>query len=376
METNFLASYLEAFDRIDGWCSPDAALMFMAYNEIIAAHEIAGDVLEIGVHHGLSAIAIAALRRDGAELVAIDLFDELQEQNVSGSGGGSRASFVRNMTEFFGDIAFVRCIAAPSITLDPADLGDRFSFCHIDGGHTSRETYEDLDLCSRILLPGGLLALDDYFNPAFPGVCEGAIKFWLAHDGALTPVAAAFNKVLFQKAPAPLDLNAAFDRRFPYIPHTTTTLWDTPIHSFSSFGAFIDTRASSPRGLLPNESFRMDAVLTLEAAEITTRGGGTIRVPVRVVNRSRMPFAAGAGEAPFGLSYHLLSGDGSDLQFNNARSYFWQPLAPDEERIVHMTVDVPEVQGDYQVEADIVWEGIAWLKNRGLETPRLKLIVI
>jgi hypothetical protein len=76
--------------------------------------------------------------------------------------------------------------------------------------------------------------LDDYFNPAFPGVCEEAIRFWLAHDGAPTPIAAGFNKVPFQKAPAPFDLNAAFKRRFPYIPHKTVTLWETPIHSFSS----------------------------------------------------------------------------------------------------------------------------------------------
>ena len=333
---------------------------------IINAHQVAGDVLEIGVHHGRSAVAIAALRGDGAQFVAIDLFDDLQEQNVSRSGDSSRAAFVRNMTEFFGDIAFVRCIAAPSSTLDSADLGDRFSFCHIDGGHTARETYADLDLCSRILLPGGLLALDDYFNPAFPGVCEGAIKFWLAHEGTLTPIAAAFNKVLFQKAPAPVDVNAAFTQRFPYIPYKTTTLWETPIHSFGSFRAFIDTHASSPRGLLPNESFRMDAVLTLETVEITASGGGTIHVPVRVVNRSRMPFAAGTGEAPIGLSYHLLSGDGRDVQFNNARSYFWEPLAPDEERIVQMPVDVPEARA-INAEADIVWEGITWLKNRGLD---------
>ena len=54
-------------------------------------------MLEIGVHHGLSALALAAIRRDGAQLVAIDLFDELQARNVSGSGSGSRARFVRNM---------------------------------------------------------------------------------------------------------------------------------------------------------------------------------------------------------------------------------------------------------------------------------------
>ena len=259
---------------------------------------------------------------------------------------------------------------------DPADLGRGFSFCHVDGGHTARETYDDLDLCSRILLPGGVLALDDYFNPAFPGVCEGAIKFWLAHHGALTPIAAGFNKVLFQKTPAPFDVNAAFTRRFPYIPHETARLWETPIYSFSSFAAFIDTRASSPRALFPNESFRMDAALTFQTGEVTAHGGGTIRIPVRVVNRSTIPFVATPGAAPFGLSYHLRSDDGRELQFNNARSYFAQPLAPDEERIVDMAVDVPKVRGSYTVEADIVWEGITWLKDRGLETPSLRLLVV
>jgi Methyltransferase domain len=376
MSTSFLESYLGAFDRIEGWLSPDAALMFMAYNEVIAAHDIAGDVLEIGVHHGLSAMALGAMRREGAQLVAIDLFDELQERNVSGSGSGSRARFERNLHEFFGDIAFVRCIAAPSNTLVPADVGSGFSFCHVDGGHTARETYQDLDLCSRILLPGGLLALDDYFNPAFPGVCEGAIKFWLGHDGALLPIAVGFNKVLFQKTPTPFDLNAAFGRRFPYIPYKTATLWEAPIHSFSSFAAFIDMRASSPRGLLPNESFRMAASLTFQTGEVTADGGGTICIPVRVVNRSTIPFVAGTGAAPFGLSYHLLSDDGRELRFNNARSYFRLPLGPDEERIVDLAVDVPKARGSYTVEADIVWEGITWLKDRGLDTPSLRLHVV
>jgi hypothetical protein len=373
----FLETYFGAFDRIEGWFSPDAALMFMAYNEVAAAHGVAGDVLEIGVHHGLSALALAAMRGDEAQLVAIDLFDELQALNVSASGSGSRARFLQNMRDFFGDdLAFVRCVAAASNTLGEPELGRRFSFCHVDGGHTAGETFEDLELCHRILLPGGLLALDDYFNPSFPGVCEGAIKFWLAHDGALTPIAAGFNKVLFQKGPAPFDLKSAFTRRFPFIPHRTATLWETPIQLFSSFGAFIDTRASNPRALLPDLSFRMDASLTFETGELTAAGGETIRVPVRVVNRSTVPFVASPDTAPFGLSYHLRSDDGREVQFNNARNYFAQPLAPDEERIVDLAVDVPKTRGSYMVEADIVWEGITWLKDRGLDTPSLKLLVI
>jgi SAM-dependent methyltransferase len=376
MRGTFLESYLGAFDRIEGWLSPDAALMFMAYNEVIAANGIAGDVLEIGVHHGLSALAMGAMRRDGARLVAIDLFDELQAQNVSASGSGSQARFVRNMQEFFGEIDFVECIVAPSNTLAPQDLGAGFSFCHVDGGHTAAETHADLELCSRILLPGGLLALDDYFNPAFPGVCEGAIKFWLGGNGALRPIAVGFNKVLFQKMPASFDLNEAFDTRFPYVPHKTTTLWEMPVHAFSSFAAFIDTRASSPRSLRANHAFRVDASLTFQTGEVTAHGGGTISIPVRVVNRSTIPFVAGTGAAPFGLSYHLLSDDGRDVRFNNARSYFRRPLAPDEERVVDLAVEVPNACGSYTVEADIVWEGITWLKDRGLETPSLRLHVV
>ena len=375
MAKAFLESYGEAFGRIEGWFSPDAALMFMAYNEVITADGIAGDVLEIGVHHGLSAIALAAMRDEGARLVAIDLFERLQERNVSASGSGSRAQFERNMTTFFGDIGFVRCIAAPSNTLRTDDLGSRFSFCHIDGGHTAKETYDDLHLCSRLLVPGGLLALDDYFNPAYPGVCEGAIKFWLAHNEALTPVAVGFNKVLFQRAPAPFDVNAAFRERFPFIAHKTTRLWETPILTFSSFAKFIDTQASSPRALVANATFRMHAELLLDASEITACRGATIHVPVHVINRSSIPFVAGTDDAPFGLSYHLRSEDGRDIRFDNLRHYFWQPLAPDEERIVDMAIEVPEVQGRYTVEADIVWEGMTWFKDRGLETPHFRLVV-
>src|SRR5690349_8694607 len=100
MHPSFLLTYLEVFHRIEGWFSYDAALMFMAYNQLVAGHGVAGDVLEIGVHHGLSTIGVAALRGPGKLLYAVDLFDELQGQNVSGSGQGNRALFEQNMRGF------------------------------------------------------------------------------------------------------------------------------------------------------------------------------------------------------------------------------------------------------------------------------------
>jgi hypothetical protein len=82
------------------------------------------------------------------------------------------------MKAVFGDdVGFVKAIAAVSSSLSPGDLGQTYSVCHVDGGHSCGETYRDLVLCSQILQPCGLLVLDDYFNPNFPGVSEGAIRF-------------------------------------------------------------------------------------------------------------------------------------------------------------------------------------------------------
>src|SRR5438132_1696202 len=104
--------YLDGIETIDGWFSPDAALLFLAYAQLAESVQSPGDVLEIGVHHGLSAILVAALRGEGRRLVAIDLFEELQDHNVSRSGEGSKSLFFGNMARFFPNTGFVREIAA------------------------------------------------------------------------------------------------------------------------------------------------------------------------------------------------------------------------------------------------------------------------
>src|SRR5688500_2257118 len=56
MDDGLLARYLDVFGSVPGWFSPDAYLIFAAYHQLLADEALAGDVLEIGVHHGLSAI--------------------------------------------------------------------------------------------------------------------------------------------------------------------------------------------------------------------------------------------------------------------------------------------------------------------------------
>src|SRR5882762_2223791 len=101
MRNDFLKAYSDSFSSIEGAFQFDAALLFLAYNQLISSQGIAGDVLEIGVRQGLSAIAVAALRGEGRRFFAVDLFDNLQAENISQSGGaGDKAAFTSNLQSF------------------------------------------------------------------------------------------------------------------------------------------------------------------------------------------------------------------------------------------------------------------------------------
>jgi hypothetical protein len=374
MKSGFLQSYLDAFPSIQGFFTFDAALMFMAYNQLIRDQGISGDVLEIGVHHGLSAIAVGSMAGAGARFFAVDLFDEMQDHNRSRSGAGNREAFLQNMRGFFNDLGFLTVFAGHSSRLRPEELGSQFSFCHIDGGHSPEETYHDLDLCSRNLKPGGLVALDDYFNPSFPGVSEGAVKFQLEQPEQLEPVAIGFNKVMFQKRPTPGDLNLAFASTFKRIRSERAILWGRPVNYFtSSFLPLVDLGKSSEHSLVLREETAVLAVFSPSIAKLEAKPGAVVKLPVTVENRSELPFPH--GRATFGLSYHLLSNNGQLLKFDNERSYFEAPVAPGASVTVELNVQAPIACGIYLLELDLVWESMWWAKEKGNPTCTVELIV-
>ena len=374
MKAGFLQSYLDAFPSIQGFFTIDAALMFMAYTELIRADGIAGDVLEIGVHHGLSAIAVGSLAGPGRRFVAVDLFDELQDHNQSRSGAGNRAAFWGNMQRFFEDLEFLKVFACHSSELKPEELGAQFSFCHIDGGHSPEETYKDLELCARILMPGGLVALDDYFNPSFPGVSEGGVRFYLEQPEKLKPIAIGFNKVLLQKQPAETDLNVAFASTFKRFRAESAVLWGVPVNYFtSSLQPLVDVAKSTEQSLVLKEETAVLASFNPQVSRLEARPGQSVALPVTVENRSETPFPH--GRATFGLSYHLLSSDGQLLKFDNQRSYFETPLAPGTSITAALIIQAPNEPGSYLLEIDLVWESMWWAKEKGNPTTIVELLV-
>lgn len=362
MQRSFLQSYLDAFHRIEGWFTYDAALLFMAYNQLISDAGISGDTLEIGVYFGLSAIAAASLRGSGRRFYAIDLFENLQSCPGYGSGSFYRPIFEENMKSMFGTVDFMVPVSGASGQLKSSDYTQTFSFCHVDGGHSPEETYDDLKFSSDILVPGGLLSLDDYFNHQEPGVGEGAIEFGRTNPGVLSPVAIGYNKVIFQKLPAPFDLNARFLTAFPEVRHLICKMWKTPVLLFGEpLRAYFDLYASTPSRLVALGAAGARATFTPDRQSLKARPAAKISLPVIVKNTSNEPFPCGAGV--FGLSYHLLSATGQTIQHDNERTYLHESPQPGEQTKVNLRVTAPKASGDYKLEIDFVWEGVMWFKD-------------
>lgn len=353
----------------------DAALLFFAYAGLAAsAGARPGHVLEIGVAQGLSLIAVGALRGPRGRIVAVDTFGR-DERDVVRSGGmwGEEQQLRANLARHLGAGFELEVIAGDSQKLRPADLGQGFSFCHIDGGHSAEETHHDIALAAEISLPGGLVAVDDHFNPSFPGVSEGTIRFLTERPGTLLPLAIGANKVLYQRAPATAGLNARFTERYPEVPTTRAVFAGTEVLLFGSgIEAYVDLAASTVERLAPRETvLRVD--LAPGSRDLRIEPGEAASLEVLVRNEGNVPLVW--SDSPFGLSYHVLRPDGSNERYDNTRVWFTPALEQGQERLMTLSVVAPDKPGDYLVEIDVVWEGHCWLRERGSKPARIDLHV-
>jgi hypothetical protein len=155
----------------------------------------AGNIAEIGVHHGCSALALIAAARPDETVIAIDLLDR-QDLNVDESGEGSLTAFQGHLGYLFPR-AMVRTIAKSSLEIRGSEAAHGLAglrFFSVDGGHTRALTLNDLDIADASLAPHGIAALDDVFNGNWPGVVSGLFAF-LAGGRDLAPFAIFPNKV-------------------------------------------------------------------------------------------------------------------------------------------------------------------------------------
>jgi hypothetical protein len=125
---------------------------------------IQGPVGEIGVMLGRSFIVLALAAEPTDRCLAIDDFAWPSD---------ARAKFLRNCTRFGIDPDQVPIIASKSTSLAPADIlaylaGAKLRYLHIDGGHTTDVLLHDLGIARTIMMPDGILCLDDMLHAQYP----------------------------------------------------------------------------------------------------------------------------------------------------------------------------------------------------------------
>lgn len=185
--------------RVEGWLDPYSADFVRAIADIQRRAGLGGAVGEIGVHHGKLFLVLTLTRAPGEGAFAIDVFED-QKQNLDGSGMGDRVAFERNLRYWGEGTNDIRLIPASSLSLQPDDIlrpCGRVRLASIDGGHTAECVRNDLALIEATLTDDGVVVLDDYFNPEWPGVSTGVAEYLLRGEGALCPFAISPNKVFF-----------------------------------------------------------------------------------------------------------------------------------------------------------------------------------
>jgi len=184
--------------NVDGRLGVGALGLTIAISQRHVTRGVRGAVGQIGIHHGRYFIVLALSRQAGENAVAIDIFED-QHLNADWSGQGDREAFCSNLLRHDVDMSEVVIHKADSLTMSSWELlalskGQNYRMFSVDGGHQVANVLHDLELVAGALSPGGVIVLDDFYNPEWPGVNEGLFKL-LARSRSLAPFCYGDNKL-------------------------------------------------------------------------------------------------------------------------------------------------------------------------------------
>ena len=106
--------------------------------------------------------------------------------------------FINNMNLLFEDLSFLKLFQMRSDALTCQHTGNNNRLFSVDGGHSKKETYDDLVAAANAINEKGVIVLDDFFNSNWPEVKLGTEEYFNSNN-ILAPLAYFHNKFLFVK---------------------------------------------------------------------------------------------------------------------------------------------------------------------------------
>jgi predicted O-methyltransferase YrrM len=175
-----LSSVFRRLAQLPGWFNVDDCAHFSLILGMQSLLGLPGDLFEIGSYHGRSTCILARGLRPGERLHVCDPFDlGVEEQYGDAPTVARLMANLHSVLPGLDDAQIVTYRSASEhLRLEPAQ---RFRFVHVDGAHAHAVCLQDLRLSARHLLPFGVIAVDDYAYPQYPGVTFAVRDFLTEH---------------------------------------------------------------------------------------------------------------------------------------------------------------------------------------------------
>ncbi|GAA3990235.1 class I SAM-dependent methyltransferase [Streptomyces marokkonensis] len=182
---------------VPGWFWPLDQVLFSWFLERQEQQEARGDLLELGAYLGKSAILLGHHLRDGETFTVCDLFgaeppDAANRAEAAKSYSSlTRQAFEQNYLSFHDALPTI--IQAPSSAVTDEVAPGTCRFAHIDASHLYEHVQGDIGAARDLLLPDGIVVLDDFRSEHTPGV---AVATWEAVlNRGLRPVCLSSQKL-------------------------------------------------------------------------------------------------------------------------------------------------------------------------------------
>ncbi|MGW0625883.1 class I SAM-dependent methyltransferase [Streptomyces sp. NPDC002758] len=165
-------------DDVPGWFPVLDQLLFDWFLSRQETAGLRGDLLEVGVYMGKSAIFTGSHLQPGERYTVCDLFegdapdDANQAESTKSYSKLTRSVFEENYLSFHDELP--RVLQGPSsIVPDEVEPGS-CRFVHVDGSHLYEHVYGDIGAAQDLLVPDGIVVLDDFRSEHTPGVSIAA----------------------------------------------------------------------------------------------------------------------------------------------------------------------------------------------------------
>jgi hypothetical protein len=178
---------------VPGWFVKQDAELFALVSELQHEQGIVGDLLELGVYQGRSAILLGYLAGPDERVILCDLFGTSAEvapdvrQDLQSYDGLELETFLSQWHRFHAEDPG-ELIVGPSSRLAGRSWDRPVRFVHIDGGHTYEVVQDDIGIARCALAAsGGVVVFDDVRAARSPGV--GAAVWAAVESRGLVPFA-------------------------------------------------------------------------------------------------------------------------------------------------------------------------------------------